>query len=269
MAKYSVCMTCFNEFPTVRESIGSLLSQLNTEYEVVVVDNFSKDGTYEVLQEFGRSHGVKVIQERCSRGMGRQIALENSTGEYVIANLDLDDIFLPVLQGLVAGYHRRAEGKLMAAFNSPPTPGGKAGWSQNVTIGPRELIKSIGGWRDLNIYEDWDIWSRAARADGYRWTSLRFARNDSLPSEAKGALNRLRRRIERYRNRIRLGLVVFTPGEKVGLSQRVAYATARITSPFHPPLSGQDPGFDSFDQGLYVDLVETRGVPDLASGLLG
>lgn len=261
MAKYSVCMTCFNEFPTVKESLVSLLGQLNDDYEVVVVDNFSRDGTYESLQEFGRSHGIKVIQRRCSRGMGRQIAFENSTGEYVIANLDLDDIFLPVLDGVVAGYHRKVEGKLMVAFNSPPTPGGKAGWSQNITIGPRELIASIGGWRDLNIYEDWDIWSRAGRVDRYRWTSFRFAQNDSLPTEPKGAFNRLGRRIERYRNRLRLGLGVFTPGEKVGLSQRVAYITARLTSPFHPALPGQDPGFDSFNPGLYVDLVESRAGP--------
>lgn len=254
MKSYSVCMTCFNEFPTVRKSLGSLLGQLNDDYEVVVVDNFSKDGTYETLQEFGRSHGIKVIQRRCSRGMGRQIAFENSTREYVIANLDLDDIFLPVLESVVEGYHRKVDGKLMAAFNLPPTPGGKSGWSQNITIGPRQLIASIGGWRDLNIYEDWDIWSRAWKADSYRWTSYKFAQNDPLPTEPKGALNRLGRRTERYRNRLQLGLGIFTPGEKVGLSQKVAYIAARLTSAFHPALSGQDPRFNSFDPGLYVDL---------------
>jgi glycosyltransferase involved in cell wall biosynthesis len=254
MAKYSVCMTCYNEFPNVRESLGRLLVQLNEDYEVVVVDNFSRDGTYEVLGEFERSHGVRVIQRRCTRGVGRQIAFENSCGDYIIANLDLDDMFTPVLGAVVAGYHRKVEGKLMAAFNSPPTPGGRAGWSQNITIGPRALIASIGGWRDLNIYEDWDIWSRAARTDSYRWTSFRFAENEPLPTEPKGAYTRLSRRIERYRNRVRLGLKVFTPGEKVGLSQRVAYIVARLTSPFHPALSGQDPRFNSFDPRFYVEL---------------
>jgi glycosyltransferase involved in cell wall biosynthesis len=256
MAKYSVCMTCFDEFPTVKQSLGSLLGQMNEDYEVVVVDNFSQDGTYDVLVEFERSHGVKVIRRRCTRGMGRQIAFENSSGDYIIANLDLDDMFLPVLDGVVAGYHRKVEGKLMAAFNSPPTPGGKPGWSQNMTIGPRELIASIGGWRDLNIYEDWDIWSRAGKTDSYRWTSVRFAENEPLPTEPKGTYTRLRRRVERYRNRLRLGLGVFTPGERVGVSQRVAYLAARLTSPFHPALSGQDPKFNSFNPELYVDLGE-------------
>jgi glycosyltransferase involved in cell wall biosynthesis len=253
MTKYSVCMTCFNEVATARESLNSLLGQLGENFEVVVVDNFSADGTYQVLREFERSHGVKVIQRRCSRGLGRQLAFENASGEYIIANLDLDDIFLPVLNEVVTRYHEKVGGKLLTVYNSTPPPEMGERWVQNITIGPRELIASLGGWRDLNVFEDWDIWSRANKYHSYRWTSFRFAANETIHLESRLAPTRLARRYERYRDRLRLGRRIFSPGEKIGPSQWLAYIAARLSLLFRGVLVGQDLQFNSLDLGLFVD----------------
>jgi len=242
-------MTCFNEVTTARDSINSILGQLNDNYEVIVVDNFSKDGTYEVLREFEKSPRVKVIQKRCSRGIGRQVAFENASGEYILANLDLDDVFLPVLDKVVTLYHERTEGKLMTIFNLP------SGWVQNITIGPRELIASLGGWRDLNIYEDWDIWSRAGKAHKYGWTSFRFTESEISHPEPRRAFKRLTQRYGRYRDRLLLGWGIFGPGEEIGLSQRLAYAAARLTLLFRGVLVGQDPEFNPLDPHLFVDFA--------------
>jgi glycosyltransferase involved in cell wall biosynthesis len=242
-------MTCFNEVKTARDSIESILGQLNNNYEVVVVDSFSKDGTYEVLREFEHSHRVKVIRKRCSRGVGRQVAFENASGEYILANLDLDDVFLPVLHKVVALYHEKTEGKLITIFNLP------SGWVQNITIGPRTLIASLGGWRDLNIYEDWDIWSRAGKAHKYGWTSLRFTESEISHPEPRRAAKRLTQRYERYRDRLRLGQKIFGVGEEIGLSQRLAYVAARLTLLFRGVLVGQDPDFNPLDPHLFVDFA--------------
>jgi glycosyltransferase involved in cell wall biosynthesis len=254
LTKYSVCITCFNEAGTVRESLKSLLGQLNEIYEVIVVDNFSSDGTYEILREFERTNVIKVIQRRCSRGLGRQIAFENASGEYIIANLDLDDTFMPVLDKVVAMYQERADGNLMAIFNSSPSSDPTTGWVQNITIGPRELIKTIGGWRDLNVFEDWDIWSRAARVHRYCWTWFRFAANEPFHPEQKRATTRIANRYERYRVRLRLGMRIFSPGEEVGVTQRVAYLAARLSLLFESVLVGQDPEFSSLDPSFFVEL---------------
>ncbi|MDA4123967.1 MAG: glycosyltransferase [Thaumarchaeota archaeon] len=253
MTRYSVCMTCFNEVATVRDSLSSLLGQLNENFEVVIVDNFSNDGTYEVLREFEQSHGVKVIRRRCSRGLGRQFAFENASGEYIIANLDLDDTFLPVLNEVVTRYHEIVGGKLLAVFNSSPPPDMTRGWTQNITIGPQKLIASLGGWRDLNVFEDWDIWSRANKQQSFGWTSFRFAANETLHPVSRRALTRLVQRYERYRNRLRLGLKIFSPGENIGLSQRLAYTGARLSLLSQGALVGQDPEFNSLDIGLFID----------------
>jgi hypothetical protein len=123
---------------------------------------------------------------------------------------------------------------------------------QNITIGPRELIRSIGGWRDLNLFEDWDIWSRAGRAQKYCWTSLRFAANETVHAESKRAVVRLAQRYERYRDRLLLGLKVFSQGERIGPSQRIAYIAARASLLFRSVLAGQDPGFDSFNPDFFI-----------------
>jgi len=257
MPKYSVCMTCWNEVRTVKDSLNSLLQSLDDDYEVIVVDNFSRDGTHEVLKEFERSKRVSVIQKRCSRGLGRQVAFENSMGEYIIANLDLDDIFLPVVRQAAARYHEIAEGNLMALFNFPT--GLSEDWVQNMTVGPRDLISSLGGWRDLNVFEDWDLWSRANVVHHYGWSSFRFAANETLHPETKGAYSRLVSRYERYKARLQLGRGVFSPHERIGLSQRLAYLRARLFVLRKGVFEGQDLNFDPLDENLYVNLFSDPG----------
>jgi glycosyltransferase involved in cell wall biosynthesis len=263
MPRYSICMTCFNEISGVRAALDSLLPQLDDSYEVVVVDNYSTDGTYEALQEYEKHRGVKVIQKRCSRGKGREFAFEQASGDYIIANLDLDDVFLPVVERIVARYHEIAEGNLIVVFNFAVAPNEE--WVQNITIGPRELVSSLGGWRDLNIFEDWDLWSRADQAHRYCWTSLRFAANPSLHPESPRAVIRLRRRYERYRERLRLGMKIFSEGERVGLSQRIAFAGARLYLLRRGVLRGQDPSFEPLDPRLFVDFRTGERGPPMAA----
>src|ERR1700733_1394153 len=142
---YSICITHFNNAPTVRNSLESILSQLNDEFEVIVVDNKSTDGSYEILKEFADAGKIKLIQAKSSRGKGREIAFENSKGEYIVANLDMDDIFKPRLRELLARYHEVTEGKLLWAYSRMK---GKGFWGgESFTIVPRGLLQEIGGWR--------------------------------------------------------------------------------------------------------------------------
>ena len=254
-------MTCFNERETVSDSLNSLLNQLDESYEVVVVDNFSADGTFDILKEFEQAHDVRVIRRRCTRGLGRQIAFQNATGEYIIANLDLDDLFLPVVQKIVTRYHEIAEGRLMALFNFAAAPTDE--WVQNMTIGPAALISHLGGWRDLNVFEDWDLWSRADNESKYCWTTFNFAANKTSHPESRGAFGRTTHRYERYKERLRLGMRIFSKGEKVGLSQRLAYAGARLSLLRQGVLRGQDPSFDPLDPELHIDFATGQGAPPI------
>ncbi|MEK6600771.1 MAG: glycosyltransferase family 2 protein, partial [Candidatus Binatota bacterium] len=49
----SVIIPTYDRWPMLREAIGSVLDQSYKEFELVVVDDGSKDGTAERLREYG------------------------------------------------------------------------------------------------------------------------------------------------------------------------------------------------------------------------
>ena len=91
----SIYATVFNNSNRVASSLDSIINQLpdfNENFEMVIVDNFSTDGTWEILQEYAdRYSNITIFQLECKRGTGRQKAFEMTSGEYVFS-VDLDSI---------------------------------------------------------------------------------------------------------------------------------------------------------------------------------
>ena len=98
-------------------------------------DNCSTDGSREILADYANRGKLKLIVERSSRGRGREIAFENSTGEWILSGLDMDDVFKPTLRDILKLYHEKHEG-YMLSFGT-------------VHIIPRAVVEEVGGWRDL------------------------------------------------------------------------------------------------------------------------
>jgi glycosyltransferase involved in cell wall biosynthesis len=146
--KYSICITNFNSIDTIKNSMDSILSKLDDRFEVVVSDNCSTDGSLDILEDYARAGRIKLIVERSSRGRGRQIAFENSKGEYIISGLDTDDKLSNSFNKFIDIYHQEHEGSMLSA-------------SRTVHIIPRKLVEEIGGWRDLQWGEDIDFHKRA------------------------------------------------------------------------------------------------------------
>lgn len=202
--KYSICVTHFNNLATVERSLSSILSQIDEDFEIVVVDNMSSDGSYEILKGFAEKGQIKLMQVKCSRGKGRQIAFENSSGKYVVANLDMDDVFKPRLRELLERYHEVAEGKLLWAVSR--AKGGFWG-GESFTIAPRDLLAELGGWRDLQVFEDLELCCRAALRGKYcrGEFSLLDATNPHR-ERVQSRIRRMRWRYLRYREILRIGL---------------------------------------------------------------
>lgn len=84
--KLSVIICCYNERDTIQEVIDKS-RQVDLggkwEKEIIVVDNFSTDGTREILQSMDDSE-VRVIFHERNMGKGRSIrtGFENATGTY-------------------------------------------------------------------------------------------------------------------------------------------------------------------------------------------
>ena len=243
MTKYSICITHYNNRSTIEESLQSILGQINQDFEIVLVDGRSNDGSTKILKKYADEGKIRLIERKCSRGLGREIALENSTGEYVISGLDMDDIFKPTLKLILDFYHEKTEGKLLTVVNGETT-----------MISPRKLLNSLGGWRDLQFRENWELARRAAKEGNHKWTIFPIVVTITSKQRRTSTRSSLGYRYMRYRDNLRVGHKQFDPGERKGFIQEAVWLLAHFIVLFLPKYRA-DYAFTSVDQ---MDFVESR-----------
>lgn len=83
----------YNRLPMVQEAVESVLAQDFEDFELIVVDDGSTDGTAEVIRKYGRR--VRLIEHAHNRGVSaaRNTGILHSRGKY-IAFLDSDDLWV-------------------------------------------------------------------------------------------------------------------------------------------------------------------------------
>ena len=88
-------MPVYNGLPYLREAIESVLCQTFTDFEFLIVDDASTDGSTDLIKSYGDSR-IRLIRNEHNLGtsgsMNRGIELARS--EY-IARIDQDDVCLP------------------------------------------------------------------------------------------------------------------------------------------------------------------------------
>jgi GT2 family glycosyltransferase len=91
----SVCMASYNGDRFIQEQIGSILSQLGGQDELIVVDDASSDRTRERVLEFNDPR-IKLIEHAENRGVVETFeeAVRNATGDILFLS-DGDDIWAP------------------------------------------------------------------------------------------------------------------------------------------------------------------------------
>lgn len=92
----SVIIPMFNAENTIREAISSVLAQTYENWEMLVVDNFSTDGSRDLVRGFIRQESrIRLIESDHNSGgpaRPRNIGIKNSRGKY-LAFLDSDDLW--------------------------------------------------------------------------------------------------------------------------------------------------------------------------------
>jgi glycosyltransferase involved in cell wall biosynthesis len=94
MPRVSVIIPTYNRRAYLQEAIDSVLAQTYTDYEVIVIDDGSTDGTGEALRA---RYGERIYyewQENQGESVARNRGIALAQGEY-IAFLDSDDLWLP------------------------------------------------------------------------------------------------------------------------------------------------------------------------------
>jgi len=93
MPLFSVIIPVYNRRESVIRTIESVLSQKFTDYELIVVDDGSTDGTFEYLNSLFKN--IRLFRkENAGPGAARNYGSARALGEYV-AFLDSDDVWYP------------------------------------------------------------------------------------------------------------------------------------------------------------------------------
>src|SRR5471032_1013169 len=196
MPFFSVIIPVYNRAPALKRAIESVRAQSCQDFEIVVVDDGSKDDPGAVAAAFADPRIRFYTQPNGGGGKARNNAIDHACGRF-IAPLDSDDIFLPhhlasmksLLEnsnGLV-GYARvqvdRGHGRV---FLKPPRavrPGEDMatyllcdrGFVPTITVvAPREAAARVRYAENLRPAEDTDFAIRLA-LDGFRFRMLEDA----------------------------------------------------------------------------------------------
>lgn len=202
MPNASVIIPTYNRAQMVCEAIDSVLAQTFNDFEVVVVDDGSTDGTSEVLRQRYGDRIHYLYQENQGRAAARNRGIRVSGGEYLVF-LDSDDWLLPraleIQVGFLDhhpdvdvvygdGYYCDRDGKPQQLISEERPPVPEEGLLaimvlHNVVVAThsamvrRRALEMLGSpWFDEHLRgtEDADFWLRLVARDAY------FAAHDQL-----------------------------------------------------------------------------------------
>ncbi|HYR89117.1 MAG TPA: glycosyltransferase family 2 protein [Terriglobia bacterium] len=188
--KVSIVTPSFNQARYLERTIRSVIEQNYPNFEYIVQDGGSSDGSVEILEKYG--HSLKHWES--ARDGGQQCAINlgfrHTTGE-IMAYLNSDDFFFPGTLAYVADYFNRhpevdvvyshrlivdEEDGEIGRWVMPPHKDGVLSWvdyvPQETLFWRREIWNKIGGQIDESFHfaMDWDLLIR------FRDAGARFVR---------------------------------------------------------------------------------------------
>ena len=191
MPKVSIIMGVYNCASTLQEALDSLYSQSFQDFEIVLCDDGSSDGTYDLALENANNHScIKLIRNVFNEGLNKTLnnCLALSKGEY-IARMDGDDISLPDRLAIETSFlDNHPEYAIVSTpmiyFDEKGEFGrGKGGYEPGVKtlekgspfchapcMVRKEAYDKVRGYTEskhLLRYEDYNLWTKMFK-EGYR-----------------------------------------------------------------------------------------------------
>lgn len=97
MPAVSIIMCSYNYARYIREAIDSLLGQTFTDFELIIIDNCSEDGSQDIIREYaGKDPRIRAVFHEKNMGISYSCSegIDLATGDF-IAWSAADDIYLP------------------------------------------------------------------------------------------------------------------------------------------------------------------------------
>lgn len=208
MPTISVVIPAYNAERTILETVASVLQQTFSDFELIVIDDGSRDRTVELLQSI-KDERLKVFSyENGGLPVARNRGISRSTGEF-ITFVDADDLWTPdklELQLAALQQHPEAgvayswtscideQGELLFQYAPTFYEGnvyaqlliGDFIYSGSNTMIRRQAIESAGEFDPtFKSCEDWDYWLRLA----VRWPFVVVRKHQILYRRSSGAMS--------------------------------------------------------------------------------
>ena len=139
--KVSVIIPVYNSEKYIEKCINSVLEQDYQEFELILINDGSKDGSLKILERYKEKYKEKIVlvnQENCGVSKTRNNAIQIANGEYIMF-MDNDDfidkdyiktyieeIEKEDLDVVIGGYRRPNEkGKVIKKLQLPQEEWGK------------------------------------------------------------------------------------------------------------------------------------------------
>lgn len=97
MIKLTIAISVYNVARYIRQALDSVLAQTFKDFELLVIDDCSKDETWQILEEYAaKDSRIRLIKQEKNQGLSvsRNRAIAEAKGEYLLM-LDGDDMFAP------------------------------------------------------------------------------------------------------------------------------------------------------------------------------
>lgn len=180
----SVLMTAYNREAFIAEAIESVLASTYTYFELIIVDDGSKDKTVSIAQSYALKDeriNVYINEQNLGDYRNRNKAASYAKGTY-IKYVDSDDLIMPWgLEVMVYGMERFPEAALGISSNQnenilypyllSPADAYRAYYYKNhvLSVGPtaaiirRDVFEKEGGFSGENYIGDTELWFRLAQ----------------------------------------------------------------------------------------------------------
>jgi Glycosyl transferase family 2 len=184
----SVIMSVHNNAHFLDAAIQSILDQSFTDFEFLIVDDGSSDGSAAIMDEHARTDArIRVIRQSQKGLIASLNLLLSSARAPLVARMDGDDIALPERfarqlawirdnpgHGAVGTWAVTIDQNGQRGKDAPRSGASHEGLTANMAWGPillhptvvmdRAIVQGLGGYRPAYRYcEDYDLWLRLSQ----------------------------------------------------------------------------------------------------------
>lgn len=181
MPKVSVLMTVYNGMPFLPPAVESVLGQTFQDFDFVIVNDGSTDGTADYLASLDDPRIRVITQENGGTAAAANHGLQHCHGQ-LLARMDADDISLPQrFEKQVAFLDSHPQVGLVGTQMAPMGPNkvgkslhlplthqeiypsmrkGYHGLAHSAIMMRTDLLKQIGGYWSFRLIDDWDMMLR-------------------------------------------------------------------------------------------------------------